>query len=236
MTLKLFILGLPGSGKSEVARNIDSYIRKKRIRGTRKRWFTRRFSDYSILNAMANDINEREYFQPADAGGFDVIDNIAFDLGLKRLELVITNYISSKKKKKAEIIIIEFARNDYQRAFSQFNKSFLRDASIIYLGADVKICKQRVNERASKQIYPDDDYPVSDYIFEHYYHSDDGEYLADFLEQDFGIARQRVLFIDNNHSLQEAIERIMPFIVTIFDFVSSREDSILLAHSPLDSM
>jgi thymidylate kinase len=236
MIAKVFIIGLPGSGKSALVRYIEPYIRKKRIRGTRKRWFTKRFNDYSILNAMANDVNEKEYFQPAETGGFDVIDEVAFDIALERLELVITNYISSKKKNKAEIIIIEFARNDYQRAFSQFNKSFLRDASIIYLGADVKICKQRVNERASEQKYPDDDYPVSDYIFENYYHSDDGEYLADFLEQDFGIARQRVLLIDNNHSLQEAIERFMPFIVTIFDFVSSREDSILFARSPLDSM
>ena len=228
MAVKLFILGLPGSGKSAIARFLSSHIRNKRIPRTKKRWSTKRFSDYSILDAMAKDVNEREYFQAAETGGFDVIDHIALDIALKRLESTVTDYISSKKMIKTQVIIIEFARNDYQRAFSQFNKSFLQDASVIYLGADVKVCKQRISDRACEQEYPEDDYPVSDYIFENYYHSDDGQYLPHFLEQDFGIERQRVLLIDNNNSLQEAAESIMPFIVAILDFVAIHEDSVLL--------
>lgn len=222
MIVKLFILGLPGSGKSAIARYINSYVRNKRIQGRKKHWFTKRFNDYSILNAMANDENEREYFQPAESGGFDVIDFIAFDIALKRLEAVITNYISSKKTNKSEIIVIEFARNDYQRAFSQFNKNFLQDIFIIYLGADIKVCQQRISDRVFVREYPDDDYPVSNYIFEKYYYGDNGRDLPHFLEQIYEVGRYRVLAIDNNSTLEEAAASIIPFIDAIIDYISAK--------------
>ena len=84
-------------------------------------------------------------------GGFDVLDLTAFDNALKKLEQVINRHLSSAKQ--IEIILIEFARNDYQRAFQQFSAEFLQDAYFLYLDADIETCKRRIRERITNPRY-----------------------------------------------------------------------------------
>ena len=218
MAVKLFIVGLPGSGKSEVARNIGDYTRKKG-------WATKRFNDYRILNAMFR-YNKQGWFKPAQPRGFNVVDITAFDFALSRLERKIARYNSSINASMEEIVLIEFARNDYWRAFKQFNPSFLKDAYFIYLGAEVGICKKRINDRVAEQKYPVDDYPVSDYIFEKYYYGDDGWDLTSNFRNIFGINEKRLLIHNNNSSLEETMKKIVPFIDGIIKIESVRFSAI----------
>ena len=217
MAVKLFIVGLPGSGKSAIARYIDAYIQRRNRFNPDHRWLTSRYNDYPILYTMYKDDNEHKRFVHAKPSGFNVIDFKAFDEALKSLGQWIAWLIISKKIQPEEIVLIEFARNNYQIAFRQFDKDFLQDASVIYLGADVKVCKQRISDRALEQKYPEDNYPVSDYIFETYYHSDDGQLISQILAQEFGIDGRRVLAFDNNCSLEEAKKRIIPFIESLIN-------------------
>ncbi len=214
MAVKLFIIGLPGSGKSAVARKIGDYAGNKS-------WTTRRFNDYRILNAMFR-YNKQGWFKPAQHGGFNVVDITAFDFALRRLECRIAKYASSVNAGSEEIMLIEFARNDYWRAFKQFDPSFLKDAYFIYLGAEVEVCKQRISDRVAEQEYPADDYPVSDYIFEKYYHSDDGWDISSNFRNVFGINEKRLLKLNNNFSLEEAMIQIEPFIDNIIRIESAR--------------
>lgn len=217
MAVKLFILGLPGSGKSEVARCIDAHARDKSSLYINRSWFTTRFNDYPILDEMSRNEKEGKFFERLEPRGFNVLNIEAFDIALQRLERRIRDYISCAKKE--EIILVEFARNDYWRAFGQFDKTFLKDAYFIYLGADLEVCKQRIRERAIKPMYPEDDYTVSDYIFEKYYHSDDRRALSSILQDVYDVDTQRVLMLNNNGSLETALGEIKPFI----DFIIKRE-------------
>jgi hypothetical protein len=214
MAIKLFIIGLPGSGKSAVARNIGDYARNKS-------WTTRCFNDYRILNTMFR-YNKQGWFKPAQLQGFNVVDITAFDFALSRLERKIARYTSSVNVGSEEIMLIQFARNDYWRAFKQFDPSFLKEAYFIYLEAKVEVCKQRIRDRVAEQEYPADDYPVSDYIFEKYYHSDDGWDLASNLRNVFGINEKRLLKLNNNFSLEGAMIQIEPFIDDIIRIESAR--------------
>ena len=221
MAVKIFILGLPGSGKSEIARNIDMHVKKKFWPDTDNHWCTKRLNDYPILDEMSRDEIEGKLFERLEPRGFNVLDIVAFDIALPKLELRIRDYISSSKKE--EIILVEFARNDYWRAFRQFEKTFLQDAYFIYLGAEVDICKQRIYDRAIEPKYPDDDYPVSDYIFEKYYHSDDRRALSSILQDVYDVDVQRVLMLNNNGSLETVLGEIKPFI----DFIIKRETVLI---------
>ena len=119
MLVKLFILGLPGSGKSAVARYVSMYARDRQ-------WLsTTHVNDYAILYEMFQE-DSKGQFKPTDFGGFDVLDLTAFDIALKSLEQRVDEYISSAKSD--EIILIEFSRNDYQKAFHQFRDEFLQNA------------------------------------------------------------------------------------------------------------
>ena len=68
MSVKLlFVLGLPGSGKSTIAHEIAKYIDNRGLESIR-------MNDYVILEQMYHDDIEHRQFRPADRGGFDVID------------------------------------------------------------------------------------------------------------------------------------------------------------------
>ena len=211
MPVKLFILGLPGSGKSAVARHIPEYVFEK------SRWTTRRFNDYNILKIMSSCDTDRQ-FKPAEIGGFDVLDLSAFDIALRRLEQVV-----EEDTEKAEMILIEFSRNNYQRAFHQFSRAFFQDANFLHLEAEVKICKQRIHDRTIHPVY-EDDYPVSEYIFKEYYHSDDGRCLPLTLEKEYDINEQHVLVVNNNFPLEDIIIW-EDFILSIDRFIDSISES-----------
>src|SRR2546425_5508209 len=108
MAVKLFVLGLPGSGKSTVARYITVYARDQH-------WLTAHFTDYIILQEMFREDTEGKQFKPADYGGFDVLNLSVFDIALKSLEQQVNEHISAAKSE--ELLLIEFARNDYHKAF-----------------------------------------------------------------------------------------------------------------------
>ena len=221
MTVKLFVLGLPGSGKSTMAREIEEYIGKMGLGITR-------INDYVILEQMFHDDAKREQFRPAEHGGFDIIDLTVFDTVLKTLEKVIKQYILPTIPE--GIILIEFARNDYLRAFQQFNRDFLQNAFFLYLDAKIEMCKQRIGNRINKPVY-EDDYNVSDYIFETYYQKDDGKDLYDILNRDYKIHNRQVKIIDNNCSLKDASKIVKPFIDTIVGFAYTHVD---LVDTPVD--
>ena len=211
MAVKLFVLGLPGSGKSGVARYIQMYARDKD-------WKATHCNDYVILKKMFLDDTEGKQFMPASHGGFDVIDFTVTDTALQRLEQEVNQHLSSAKPK--EIILIEFARNDYLRAFQLFSNTFLQDAYFLYLDAEIETRKQRVDNRIIDPVY-EDDYYVSEYIFETYYYEDNGNDLTHILEVQYKIDKHKVRTIQNDRSLEEASEEIAPFIDTIIDSESA---------------
>jgi adenylate kinase family enzyme len=208
MTVKLFILGLPGSGKSTVARYVAKYVGDWD-------WPTAHLGDYPFLQEMFRNDIEGKQFKPADGGGFDVLDLTVFDTALERLEQRIRQ---SSSRKPEEINLIEFARSDYQRAFRQFSKKFLQDQDtyFLYLAAELEICKGRIQNRTANPI-SEDDYPVSKYIFEQYYHQDDGQHLPDILQKEYQIDQQQVRIVNNNNSLEEASTEINAFINFIIE-------------------
>src|SRR5437762_11241884 len=107
MAVKLFILGLPGSGKSTVARYIAEYARDRQ-------WSTTHINDYAILYEMFQKDTQGQ-FKPAAYGGFDVHDLIVFDTALRKLEQKVKTHISTAQLE--EITLIEFSRNNYEKAF-----------------------------------------------------------------------------------------------------------------------
>lgn len=207
MAVKLFSLGLPGSGKSTVARYIRTYARDYQ-------WLVTHCNDYAFLQEMF--LNDTEHkFKPADIGGFDVLDLSVFDTALKQLQHSIDSYVSTARTK--EIILIEFSRANYEHAFRQFSQGFLQDQDtyFLYLATELDICRRRIGNRTADPLF-EDDYPVSEYIFEKYYHQDDGQHLSDILEREYQIDRRQMRIIDNNDSLEGVSAEINAFIDFIF--------------------
>ncbi|HCF84502.1 MAG TPA: hypothetical protein DEV72_04810, partial [Ktedonobacter sp.] len=67
-----------------------------------------------------------------------------------------------------ELIVIEFARDNYIHAFKQFSASFLKDAYFLFVEADLETCIQRVKDRVTDPPTLDNHF-VSKDIMKKYY-------------------------------------------------------------------
>jgi len=216
--VKLFILGLPGSGKSALSRYIMDYVNRKLVEAQGyQRWSAIRFNDYAILNDMFHRDTEHKRFKFAKPGGFDVVDLKVFDEALEELEWKVNTFIASSELDEQKLIIIEFSRNDYKKAFQLFNPSFLRDAHFLYLDTALDECKQRVYQRTAHPMSEEDDYPVSDYIFEGYYCMDDWMQMKDNLTKDYGVNEKSVWTFHNDYPYETACLEIKPYVERMID-------------------
>lgn len=202
MTVKLFVLGFPGSGKSTIARHIEKNMRDRNLSAVH-------ISDYAILRKMFEEDTDHKQFKAAEHGGFNAIDLTVFDIALQKLAAKIKEQHPAGSA--TELILLEFARNDYRRALHQFSPAFLQDTYFLYLDASIDICKQRIQDRIAHPSF-EDDYYVSDYIFDTYYRQDDGQYLSNILEREYQIHKQQVKIINNNDSLEAASTEINAFV------------------------
>ncbi|GHO53968.1 hypothetical protein [Ktedonobacter robiniae] len=193
MGVKVFVLGRPGSGKSTGARYI-------RYLAEQASWSSAHFNDYHILQEMFLADTEHKQFRPTEHNGFDAIDLSVLDCALQELERRV-QLISAT----TDLVTIEFARDDYQAAFKHFSPAFLRDASVLFLHADLDTCLQRVHERVSCAFSADDHPSFSDDIFKRYYAHDETEYILTFLKHEYGIGQE--VCVLNNMSGLEHLQR-----------------------------
>ena len=163
------------------------------------------------------DIEEKQFKSSKlqNHEGFNVTDIKTFDIALKKLEFIVKIHLLYAKPE--EIVLIEFARNDYRWAFQQFSDKFLLDAYFLYLNVDLEICKNRVRERITHKS-TDDDFYVSEDIFKSYYYGDDGESIGQVLTEVYGIDVRRVIIINNNGSLSDSITQVYQFVDTMCGF------------------
>ncbi len=206
--VKVFVLGRPGSGKTTAVNRLIELAKERD-------WNTRRIKDYEILHSMFLADTEHKKFLPTAHGGFDVIDFSVLDIALGKLEKKV-KWHELKFSFKNELIIIEFARNDYHEALKQFDPDFLRDSFFFFIDADIDTCIQRIRDRVACSTATEDNHYVSEHIIRHYYSKDNWKYMANNLKRDYGISEQRVEAIYNMDSLQEFIHKVDLFASGIF--------------------
>ena len=186
MAVVLFLLGRPGSGKSQVARCIKGdespTTSDMEERCLPEDWKIVHITDYKHLLQMFREEEERESdpaekcFEPSNHGGFDVtslgFSRAVLDEALKRVNANILQEVESKQPGKQKLILVEFARNNYDTIKNVFDAKILANAFVLYLQADPELCSARVHQRASSPRWEDDSF-VSDDILEGYYKEED---------------------------------------------------------------
>jgi hypothetical protein len=200
MVIKLFILGRPGSGKSTVARHIIKLAQ-------RESWVATYYCDYNILYNMFqaelhNPSYIQQHFEPVDHSGFRVIDFSVLDPALHIIQKRAIASLNDCDPYNQRLLVIEFARNDYFQAFSQFDPVFLQDAHFLFLDANVDLCIQRIHNRVA---HPDsiDDHFVLDDIITGYYQKDSTPDMICALANVFALDKQKMSHIETYSSRDE---------------------------------
>jgi adenylate kinase family enzyme len=193
MSQKLFILGLPGSGKSTVSRFIVKSVKRHY-----EDFSATRLCDYDILYEMFEEDKAQQFFYHTAHNGFYVKNTATYDAALKNLEQKVQNH----KITKNEFVIIEFARSDYLHAFQNFSDSFLLNSYFLFLDVDIDVGMKRVKDRVK---HPDlttrDDHFVSKYTFVAYRQKDNAKYLTSVAKQltfKYGINPHRIKIVNNS--------------------------------------
>lgn len=205
MAIKIFLLGRPGSGKSTAAQYIDMMTREYG-------WSSMHINDYDFLHAMYQEDTHYQRFRPSVYGGFDVLDFSVLDQALHSVEAKACRYMAFSKR----LLLLEFARDNYQKALKQFQPAFLRDAYFLFFEANIEMCVRRVYERSSNPLSCNDHF-ISEQMIRSYYHEDNRPYLTYNLLADYGISDKKVRVINNTGSRKELKVQIKSFVKTIVE-------------------
>ncbi len=203
MAIKIFLLGRPGSGKSTAARYIDIMTRECG-------WSSMHINDYEFLHRMYQSDTYYQRFKPSVYGGFDVLDFSVLDVALQSVEEKACRYAPFSKK----LLLLEFARDNYQSALKQFQPTFLKDAYFLFFEANIDMCVQRVYQRSSNPASCNDHF-ISEQMIRSYYREDNKPYMTYKLLADYGISDKRVRVINNMGSRKEFKAQIKNFVYTI---------------------
>lgn len=163
----IFLLGRPGCGKSVIYEMLTERLNKKKV----AREFIR-IDDFPILKELFDkDIHFKRHRRKA--GGFEVTDWSIVDEVLK-----IVNERIKELERPDRIIFVEFARNNYLQALSNFTPEVLSKSLILYIFAPYQVCCQRNIKRFQEKGKEDlDSHIVPPDLMESYYKEDDFEKL-----------------------------------------------------------
>ena len=207
--LKLFVLGMPGSGKSTVAQEIARYLRDVHKRDTSY------VNDYDILLKMYQEQHNR--FLPAEYGGFTIADPTIYNEVLQKLKWQVEEVERQAAADANRLILIEFARSNYRQAFQFLGADFLIGASFLFLDVAVDTCMGRTLERVFKPECEKNknDYFVPKSVFDRYRLSNNSKYLRCDFKADYQVAEERLAIITNAYPLQEAHQELYKFVDTM---------------------
>lgn len=211
MAVKLFVIGPPGSGKSTVCRFIHKYVKERH-----GDWTVSHINDYVYLHKIFLAQTEPDHFTATSHGGFIVRKLEVYDRVLQAVERQV---LSASAEKQKELLLIEFARDNYERAFEQFTPDFVADASFLYLHIDIEIGIQRIQERIGDP-RSDDDYFVPEAIFERYKPGNSWQYISGGLREEYLLDEKNIQIIENNGQLADIEDKIRHFV----DFILERKD------------
>lgn len=211
MSIKVFVIGRPGSGKTTVVRHILEIAQNMNISTVSKR-------DYDILyNMFIKDCENsgmQKKFRPTEYGGFAVLDHTMFDTALEDLEKQVIEEVG-KAPIGRKLITVEFARDDYRSTFCKFSREFLQDAYFFFIEADLPICIERIHRRRSNPLQSDS-HDVPDDIMYTYYHINNLEYMTNEFQAEYPIIKGVEPYL-NNTSEAELYAVVDNFIDGIFN-------------------
>lgn len=135
-------------------------------------------------------LTRRENFAsqgPEECNGFDVNDFSVLNTVLEEMAEGVRQ-VEQRNSEQNELILLEFARDNYTQALFLFGPDFLQNALLVYFQVDFGTCVDRIHQRIECDCRSDSyNHFVSDDIMENYYRKDDWSEVIINLKHTWGI-------------------------------------------------
>lgn len=174
----VFLIGRPGCGKSAVFRIIEQELRARGFKGELER-----IDDFPLLKHIFDTDVEYKRHRPAPGGGVKVTDGTVWDDLAKGL-----SDQALKLQSPDRLLFIEFSRDDYRRAFKNFDPKLICRSLIVYIDCPWDVCWER-NVRRAKLEKGLDAHLVSKEEMEITYKYDDHEELPKHVDASILVVR-----------------------------------------------
>ena len=180
----IILIGKPGSGKSCFYRYLNKISKSKIVR----------LDDYNyLLKEIEKDKDCKYHKKLLTNEKFLITDMTIMDNLLNNMEKNVKNI-----KNKNNIILMEFSRNNYKKAFKNFSEEFINNSIIVYIKVDFKKCLKRNNERDNKNL---DNHVVPEIIMKKHCSFDD----IDKIKQEY----KNMYIINNNKTVKEYNKQVL---------------------------
>lgn len=184
----IFMLGRPGCGKSYLYKNVFIPVIKEKVKEVE------RMDDFPVLKKLLDEDKDFKRHIRKD-GGFEVTDWSIVDDVLREMDLIL-----KKKERDSKIIFVEFARDNYRRAVSNFSEYIEKRSILLYIWAPFEVCLKS-NIRRFKEGGDPDDHIVPVDLMNTYYRTDDLEEV--FLKNKNNLPEKfnnwNIIFFDNSN-------------------------------------
>jgi dephospho-CoA kinase len=139
----IFVVGLPGAGKSEVRRRLAQRLKAAGIRSCELSDYVYAYRDF-LHGLLQLEPARGAGFKAHRGGAFAVSDEDALRPALQALSQAVRD---SLKDSESEVTIAEFARSDLVAALGEFDEIRSR-SRVIYVRAPAELRSVRLNRRA----------------------------------------------------------------------------------------
>jgi dephospho-CoA kinase len=138
----IFIVGLPGAGKSFVRRRLAAHLKSLRIEAQELTDYVFAYRDF-LHSSIRLEPPRARGFRPESKGAFRVLTEESLRPALKALSHRVMASFNQR-----EVTLVEFARSDILAALQEFGDELLQMSQIIYVEASPELRAHRLRQRA----------------------------------------------------------------------------------------
>ena len=139
MRVYLFLIGMPGSGKTTIAETCIRVLQRHGVPSEMIYYF----NDYAALYNLFEQDTKRHTFLPADRGGFSVKDASVLDVVLQK-----ANAELNLRSRSQRVFLVEFSRKSYIQAFSNFDREIVNNSLVINVVCSPETSQHRNDQRS----------------------------------------------------------------------------------------
>jgi hypothetical protein len=138
----IFIVGLPGAGKSFVRRRLAAHLRSLRIQSQELTDYVFAYRDF-LHGSIQLEPPRGTGFKPESGGAFRVMQEDSLRPALQALSHRVLASLNER-----EVTLVEFARSDILAALQEFGDELRQVSQIIYVEAPSELRARRLRQRA----------------------------------------------------------------------------------------